>query len=60
MKREPREIGVVAAAAAFLLTAMLAVAPAGAQQVTGTLGQADATTTIDGKQLRHRPRNSVE
>jgi arylsulfatase A-like enzyme len=51
MKREPREIGVVAAVAAFLL----AVTPAAAQQVTGTLGQADATTTIEGKQIPPPP-----
>jgi arylsulfatase A-like enzyme len=55
MKREPRQIGVVAAVAAFLLAAALAVAPAAAQQVTGTLGQADATTTIDGKQIPSPP-----
>jgi arylsulfatase A-like enzyme len=34
---------------------MIAVAPATAQQVTGTLGQADATTTINGKQIPPPP-----
>ena len=55
MKREPREIGVVAAVAAFLLTATLAVAPVAAQQITGTPGSPSATTTIDGKQLPPPP-----
>src|SRR5271155_3795488 len=39
----------------FLLTATLVVVPASAQQVTGTLGQADATTTINGKQIPEPP-----
>ena len=30
---------------------LLAAQPVGAQQITGTLGQADATTTINGKQI---------
>ena len=38
MKRNPREIGVVAAVAASLVAATLAVAPAAAQQVTGVVG----------------------
>ena len=33
------------------LSALLCMAPAGAQQVTGTLGSPGATTTISGKQL---------
>ncbi len=41
--------------AAFLLVAMMAVAPVAAQQVTGTLGGPSATTTIDGKQLPPPP-----
>ena len=55
MKRKPRERGVVAAGAAFLLAATLAVAPAAAQQVTGVLGSPSATTTINGKQLPPPP-----
>src|SRR5271165_2334592 len=38
----------------FVLAALV-VAPAFAQQVTGTLGQADATTTINGKQIPPPP-----
>jgi len=41
--------------AAFFLVAVLGVAPAAAQQVTGTLGAPSATTTIDGKQLPPPP-----
>lgn len=41
--------------AVFLFTATLSVATAAAQQVTGTLGSADATTTVDGKQLPAPP-----
>ena len=55
MKRESRVIGVVAKVAAILLAAMLAAAPASAQQITGTLGSPDATTTIEGKQLPPPP-----
>src|SRR3989442_3695210 len=51
MNREPGAVRVVAKVAAFLAAAMLAVAPAAAQQVTGELGSPSATTTIDGKQL---------
>ena len=51
MKWEPREMGVVAAVAAFLLATMLAVAPAAAQTVTGVMGTPGATTTIQGNQL---------
>src|SRR5262245_160409 len=51
MKRKPRERGVIAEVAAFLLAATLAVAPVAAQQVTGVSGSPDATTTIDGNQL---------
>jgi arylsulfatase A-like enzyme len=35
----------------FVLSVMLAVAPAMAEQITGTPGSPSATTTIDGKQL---------
>ncbi len=55
MKMEPREIGVVAEAAAFLVAAALAVTPVVAQQVTGELGSPSATTTINGKQLPPPP-----
>jgi hypothetical protein len=54
MKREPREMGVVAGVVAFLLAAALAIAPAAAQ-VTGILGSPSATTTINGKQLPPPP-----
>ncbi|RVI73885.1 arylsulfatase [Sinorhizobium meliloti] len=39
------------AAASATVALWLAIAPAGAQSVTGTLGSPSATTTIDGKQL---------
>ncbi len=55
MKLEPRGTGVAAAVGALLLAATLGVAPAAAQQVTGTLGSPDATTTIEGKQLPPPP-----
>jgi hypothetical protein len=55
MKMEPREIGVVAEAAAFLVAAVRAVTPVVAQQVTGELGSPSATTTINGKQLPPAP-----
>ena len=51
MKRNPREIGVGSAVAAFLLGTILSVAPVAAQQVTGELGSPSAATTIEGKQL---------
>jgi Sulfatase len=51
MQLETQRSGMVATTAAFLLTAMLAAAPALAQQVTGVLGSPSATTSIDGKQL---------
>jgi hypothetical protein len=34
---------------------LLVSAPSNAQQVTGTLGRADATTTINGKQIPEPP-----
>ena len=55
MKRGPREMGVVATVAVFLIVVMLSVVPAAAQQVTGVLGSPSATTTIDGKQLPPPP-----
>lgn len=51
MKSEPIDIGVIAGASVFLLAAALTVVPISAQQVTGTLGSADATTRVDGRQL---------
>jgi arylsulfatase A-like enzyme len=51
MKREPREIAVVAEVAVFLFAAMLVAAPIAAQQVTGVLGEPSATTTVNGNQL---------
>src|SRR5208282_3066858 len=35
----------------LVLVAIMLAAPAAAQQITGVLGSASATTTIDGKQL---------
>jgi len=55
MKRNPIEVGVVAAVAASLVAASLAVAPVAAQQVTGELGSPSATITIDGTQLPAPP-----
>src|SRR5271169_3087361 len=55
MKRGPRDIGVIAEVAAFLLASSLAIAPVAAQQVTGVLGSPSATTTLDGKQLPPLP-----
>jgi len=55
VKREPREILVVAKVWASLLAATLAVAPVAAQQVTGKPGSPDATTTIDGRYLPPPP-----
>jgi arylsulfatase len=55
MKRQREEIGVVAEIAAFALGFTLAVKPATAQQVTGTPGSPDATTTINGRYLPPSP-----
>src|SRR5277367_1204407 len=41
--------------AVSLMLFAVAAAPAHAQQVTGKLGSADATTTIDGKQIPPPP-----
>jgi hypothetical protein len=67
---EPKAPYIVAKFAASLFVATLSVATTGAQVVTGQLGSAEATTTIDGKQLpapRHaeqqwqqEPANSAE
>ncbi len=51
MRSKLREFSFVGKAVAFLFAATLTVAPAAAQQVTGQLGSADATTTVNGKQL---------
>ena len=55
MKREPREIAVVAEVALFLLAATLAVAPVAAQQVTGEFGSPSATVTSKGDRLPAPP-----
>ena len=55
MKRNPREIGVVAAVTAFLIGATLVGAPVAAQQVTGELGSPSATITVGGTQLPAPP-----
>jgi hypothetical protein len=55
MKREPREIAVVAEVALFLLAATLAVAPVAAQQVTGELGSPSPTVTTKGDRLPAPP-----
>src|SRR5208337_1015952 len=51
MKLEQRENFIGVGATAFLLAAAFAVAPAVGQDVTGVLGSAGATTTIEGRQL---------
>ena len=56
MKRDSREFGVVLEIAALVVAALLVVAPAAAQQVTGVPGSPSATdSTIDGKQLPPPP-----
>ncbi len=55
MRSTREKLGSVGHAAVFLIAAALAVAPAVAQQVTGTLGSPSATTTIDGKALPPPP-----
>src|SRR5437879_12990364 len=49
MKWNTRALGVTEAI--FLIAASLAVAPAAAQVITGTLGSPSATTTIQGNQI---------
>jgi len=55
MRCDSKRIFFLDEAASFLIATALAVAPAAAQHVTGTLGQPSATTTIDGKQLPAPP-----
>ena len=55
MRCDSKRIFFLGEAASFLIAAALAVAPSAAQQVTGTLGQPSATTTVDGKQLPAPP-----
>ncbi|MET0166703.1 MAG: arylsulfatase [Vicinamibacterales bacterium] len=55
MNRGPIAVGVVGKVAAFSIAATLAVAPAAAQVVTGTLGSPSATTTIPGNQIPAPP-----
>jgi arylsulfatase len=52
MKRESAATGFVAA---LSIAAVMAVVPAAAQVVTGTLGSPGATTTLEGKQLPPPP-----
>src|SRR4249920_3557092 len=58
MKSEPRQKW-LADGFAVLFAVTLAVAPATAQQVTGTLGSASATTTLEGNQLPPPPFGGV-
>jgi arylsulfatase A-like enzyme len=51
MKQASLGIGVVAEVTVSLLAALLAVSQGAAQQITGTPGSPDATTTINGQQL---------
>src|SRR6202795_3253029 len=51
MKRQPKEMGLVAPVAVFLIAALMANVPVAAQVVTGVLGQPSATTTIQGNQI---------
>ena len=51
MKVSSGALGMVAAIAAFVIGGALAITAAGAQVVTGTLGQPSATTTIPGNQI---------
>ncbi len=55
MRCNSKRIFLLGEAASFLIAAALSVVPTAAQQVTGKLGSADATTTIDGKQLPAPP-----
>ena len=55
MKRGQKKTALAAPAAALLLVITAAVAPAGAQQVTGVPGSPTATTTLDGRQLPPPP-----
>jgi arylsulfatase A-like enzyme len=51
MKREPNTNGFIMSVTMSLIALLLAVTPTTAQEVTGTLGQPSATTTIPGNQL---------
>jgi hypothetical protein len=51
LQSRPRSRGLLQPVVVSLMFLVATVAPALAQQVTGTLGQADATTTINGKQI---------
>jgi hypothetical protein len=51
MRSKSSRNGIFAQGAAYLLAAAIITGPINAQVVTGTLGSADATTTVDGKQL---------
>ena len=55
MRSKLRTNSVLAQGAAYLIAAAMIVGPMNAQVVTGTLGSANATTTVDGKQLPAPP-----
>jgi hypothetical protein len=55
MRRHLMDFGAGARRLALGALLLAAIAPAAAQQVTGTLGSADATTTINGKQIPPPP-----
>jgi arylsulfatase A-like enzyme len=55
MKQRPSALGAVAGVAAFLLALTLAAGTGHTQQVTGELGSASATTTLEGNQLPPPP-----
>src|SRR5947208_2466757 len=55
MKSEPVAMRFVGGFAVCLLAAAVAITPAKAQQVTGVLGSASATTTLEGNQLPPPP-----
>src|SRR3977135_3195850 len=55
MNRESKATGLVAKVAAFVIATSLAVVPAAAQVVTGTLGSPSATITLPGNQLPTPP-----
>ena len=55
MRSKLRRNSVLAQAAPYLLAATIIVGPINAQVVSGVFGSADATTTVDGKQLPAPP-----
>ena len=55
MPKEPLQCPLRIRVSATILLFLLAASGVNAQQVTGTLGSADATTTINGKQIPPPP-----